>query len=91
MLVDSPDDVSTVCDEKYVATGSSSGFIIGIKKASGTKCGRCWFYDNEVGKSSDLQFGDVCQRCNEAISSWEESTGEQFILEETVPENQPVP
>jgi len=50
-----------------------------VKKASGTKCGRCWFYDDQVGKS-DLPHSDVCQRCNQAISSWEEKTGEKFTL-----------
>jgi len=90
-LVDSAEEVEAACDEKYVAVGAESGFTVGVKKATGTKCGRCWFYDDEVG-NHDLPHSDVCQRCNEAITSWEEKTGETFTLpvpEEAAPEKQP--
>jgi len=90
-LVDSAEEVALACDEKYVAVGASSGFTVGVKKASGTKCGRCWFYDNQVGKMG-LPHDDVCQRCNEAIFAWEKETGNTFTLEtkEEVPQDQPV-
>ena len=90
-LVDSAEEVEAACDEKYVAVGAESGFTVGVKKATGTKCGRCWFYDDEVG-NHDLPHSDVCQRCNEAITSWEEKTGETFTLpvpEEAASEKQP--
>jgi len=83
-IVDSADAVSEACDAAFVAKGELSGCTIGVKKAEGTKCGRCWFYDEEVGKHT--RFGtDICQRCDEAIFSWEKKTGEKFeapILEE---------
>jgi isoleucyl-tRNA synthetase len=77
-LVDSEEAVTSACDEKYVATSDTlSGCIVGVKKASGEKCGRCWFYDDQVGKLG-LPHEDICQRCNEAILSWEKETGTKF-------------
>ncbi|MFH1552627.1 MAG: isoleucine--tRNA ligase [Candidatus Omnitrophota bacterium] len=34
---------------------------IGVKKASGTKCQRCWNFSKTTGKSKD--FPDLCERC----------------------------
>ena len=83
-IVDSEDEVTSACDAAYTAKGELSGCTIGVKKAEGTKCGRCWFYDKEVGK--DTNYGpDLCQRCGEAIFSWEEEHGTKFappVLEE---------
>lgn len=88
-LVDSEEEVLAACDEKYVVTkGTLSGCIVGVKTASGEKCGRCWFYDEQVGKLG-LPHGDVCQRCNEAIFSWEKETGAKFETPEVEAE-QPV-
>jgi len=79
-IVDSEDEVAAACDAAYVAKGELSGCFVGVKKAEGTKCGRCWFYDREVG-THDRYGNDLCQRCDEAIASWEE-TGKKF---ETAP------
>jgi isoleucyl-tRNA synthetase len=88
-LVNSAEEVLAACDEAYVATsGTLSGCVVGVKKASGEKCGRCWFYDEQVGKLG-FPHGDVCQRCNEAIFSWEKETGEKFESPEVEAE-QPV-
>ncbi|KAL7545516.1 hypothetical protein ACHAWF_008864 [Thalassiosira exigua] len=84
-IVDSEEDVTSVCDETYIAKGELSGCTLGVTKAKGTKCGRCWFYDEEVGKHGAEYGADLCQRCGEAIGSWEEKTGEKFstvVLEE---------
>jgi isoleucyl-tRNA synthetase len=75
-LVDSMEEVLAACDERHVATsGTLSGCVVGVKKAVGKKCGRCWFYDEQIG-TLGLPHGDVCQRCNEAIFSWEKETGQ---------------
>lgn len=88
-VVSSQSEVADSCDAKYISgTGTNSGCVVGVTKASGQKCGRCWFYDEEIGKH-DLPHSDVCQRCNEAISSWEKSTGNTFAKAEEVSE-QPV-
>jgi isoleucyl-tRNA synthetase len=77
-LVDSVTDIASFCEEIFISgSDTSSGCVVGVAKASGTKCGRCWFYDNQVGKLG-LLHDDACQRCNEAIFSWEKERGEPF-------------
>lgn len=78
-MVDSPEAVIEACGEKYTSTtdSSTSGCIVGVRKADGNKCNRCWFYDDQVGKLGFVN-NDLCQRCNEAIFTWEEKTGQTF-------------
>ena len=86
-LVDSEDEVTSACDATYIAKGELSGCTIGVKKADGVKCGRCWFYDRAVGTHGRFG-GDLCQRCDEAIFSWEKKTGSSFsaaVEEEKTP------
>jgi isoleucyl-tRNA synthetase len=88
-LVGNQDEITSSCDEKYISSSAtSSGCVVGVAKAAGTKCNRCWFYDTEIGKLG-LPLGDVCQRCNDAITVWEKTTGETFTRPE-VEEEQPV-
>ncbi|KAL7458643.1 hypothetical protein ACHAWC_010253 [Mediolabrus comicus] len=88
-IVDSEDTITGACDATYIGKGELTGCMIGVKKAEGTKCGRCWFYDKEVGKHGDRYGSDLCQRCDKAIFSWEEKTGATFtapvVEEETAP------
>lgn len=82
-IVDSPDAIAASCDKKYISgTDTMSGCVVGVAKAAGTKCGRCWFYDTQVGRHG-LPHSDVCQRCNDAISVWEKTTGETFVRPDT--------
>jgi isoleucyl-tRNA synthetase len=37
------------------------GLTIGIARAEGKKCQRCWMYSESVGK--DPEHGDICDRC----------------------------
>jgi isoleucyl-tRNA synthetase len=81
-VVDSPDAIYSACEEKYTTKGeTSSGCIVGVSKAVGTKCGRCWLYDTDIGTQNnvDLPHSDICQRCNEAISVWEGANGQTFV------------
>ena len=88
-VVSSVDEISSSCDEKYISTEeTSSGCVVGVTKAAGKKCERCWFYDTDIG-TSDLPHSDVCQRCNDAIASWEKTTGTTFT-KPSVEEEQPV-
>lgn len=94
-VVDSPVAIHSSCNEKYVSKGeTSSGCLVGVTKAVGKKCGRCWFYDADIGTHDDLPHSDICQRCNGAISAWEGATGGTFIrpssVEESSMEEQPV-
>ena len=48
-------------------TGNTfSGLLIEVKKASGSKCLRCWNYSDTVGK--EKEHSSICARCVEAIS-----------------------
>ncbi|GAX16043.1 isoleucyl-tRNA synthetase [Fistulifera solaris] len=87
-LVGSETALKEACDEKYISgKDTASGCIVGVRKASGEKCGRCWFYDEQIGKH-DLPHADACQRCNEAISIWEKKSGQTFVRPEAA--EQPV-
>lgn len=90
-LVDSKADLDAACEESYISgTDTASGCQVGIAKAVGEKCGRCWFYDDQIGKQG-LPYADVCQRCHESIFSWEKHTGESFAPPAAEPvEEQPV-
>ena len=78
-IVESEADISEMCDSKYISSSPTlSGCVIGIRKAVGRKCGRCWFYDAQVGNHG-MPHRDVCQRCNHAIDSWERHTGNTFV------------
>jgi isoleucyl-tRNA synthetase len=60
------EQVSKAC-EKYtlpVADADSKCFV-GVKKAGGHKCERCWFYSDEVGTHEGLD--NVCPRCASAV------------------------
>jgi len=78
-ILDSPDMVNSKCDEKYISNGTETSYLIGVLKATGHKCSRCWFYDDNVN-NHDARFPDLCQRCNEAIGTWEEEKGESFVV-----------
>jgi isoleucyl-tRNA synthetase len=93
-LMDSEAAVSEACEEKHVATsGTLSGCVVGVKKADGEKCARCWFYGEQLGADLGLEHTDICQRCNHAIGAWEKEKGTKFV--KAVPEpkeaEQPVP
>ena len=65
-VVDSPSDVTTKCDIYNIAsTDSESGLTIGVTKARGVKCDRCWYYSDSVGE--DHEHGDICLRCANVI------------------------
>ena len=90
VLVDSEADIATACEKQYISgSDTESGCIVGVKKASGQKCGRCWFSDNQVGKHG-LLHADACQRCNDAIASWEKHTGKAFVPPVAATEAEPV-
>jgi isoleucyl-tRNA synthetase len=89
-LVEDAAAVSKSCEQKYISvTGTSSGAVVGVTKASGQKCGRCWFYDSKIG-TLGLPHADVCQRCHEAIFSWEKKTGETLNTSKAKEAKEPV-
>jgi isoleucyl-tRNA synthetase len=54
-----------VVDEKDIAMPYKSeeikGLVVGVEKARGVKCERCWIYEESVG--SDANHPTVCGRC----------------------------
>jgi isoleucyl-tRNA synthetase len=44
---------------------------VGVKRASGVKCERCWNYSTHVGENAD--YPTVCERCVKALTEIEES------------------
>jgi isoleucyl-tRNA synthetase len=52
--------------EGTLAAGTVEGLHIGVGRASGEKCVRCWVYDTSVG--NDSNHPGVCSRCCNALS-----------------------
>jgi isoleucyl-tRNA synthetase len=46
------------------------GWAVGVEKARGKKCVRCWVWHPDTGK--DERYPDVCPKC---VSALEESRG----------------
>jgi isoleucyl-tRNA synthetase len=47
----------------------SSGLAVGIDKADGKKCERCWNYSTHVGENP--RYPTICERCSEALAEIE--------------------
>ncbi len=43
----------------------SEGIWIGVEKAKGEKCPRCWMFSEEIGKDPD--YPDICPKCVRAL------------------------
>jgi isoleucyl-tRNA synthetase len=56
-------DISAIQTAEY--KGESDFVSVGIVKADGEKCDRCWNYSTQVGKFADDP--TICERCNTAL------------------------
>lgn len=65
--MDSPEDVSSACPEglTVAAAASESGCYVGVIRATGQKCERCWYHCKSVGSHDD--FSTVCTRCRSVV------------------------
>merc|ERR1712146_485075 len=43
------------------------GVYIGVSRASGIKCDRCWYYTDDIGE--DPEHSTVCPRCAAAVKA----------------------
>lgn len=43
------------------------GIYIGVSRAGGEKCARCWVYSEDVG--TDAHYADLCNRCLEVVKN----------------------
>jgi isoleucyl-tRNA synthetase len=66
-VVGSASELRAHCQEAYILPSdeSQSGLVLGVARARGTKCQRCWYYSESVGK--DHEHVDVCLRCADVI------------------------
>jgi len=55
-----------VSEEDDTEEYSSLKLKVGVKKADGSKCARCWNYRETVGQSKE--FSDLCERCYNVMS-----------------------
>lgn len=68
-VVKSADEIAASCPlYRLGATDTESGITVGVTKALGKKCERCWYYSESVGHD-DHQHGDLCQRCDDVIKT----------------------
>jgi len=49
-------DIANPCKSEEI-----KGLAVGVEKARGAKCERCWIYEESVGKS--VEHPTVCERC----------------------------
>jgi isoleucyl-tRNA synthetase len=65
-VVAAEDAVKERCGS-YVVEGGVSGYALGVAVAADqglTKCQRCWFFTDDVGKGGEGCEHDLCARCN---------------------------
>jgi len=91
VLVDDASMIKGECGPYVSNSDTLSECVVGVKKASGQKCARCWFFygPQQLGKHG-LPHADACQRCNEAIRQFERKTGKKFIRATEAESEQPV-
>jgi isoleucyl-tRNA synthetase len=56
--------------EEGMKEASELSFKVGVRKASGEKCARCWNFSGSVGENKD--FPQVCKRCYDIINRKEQ-------------------
>ena len=62
----SADQVMSACPAyRLPAADTESGVTVGVTRALGKKCDRCWYYSESVGEGH--VHDDICLRCEDAI------------------------
>ncbi|MGD8376474.1 MAG: isoleucine--tRNA ligase [Acidobacteriota bacterium] len=46
---------------------SVPGLAVGVRRAAGSKCGRCWNYSTHVGESQEMP--ELCERCLPVVTA----------------------
>jgi len=71
VLASSADEAVEGCGESVLDTSATeTGCTIGVMRAPGVKCERCWMYCSTVGSAAHPA---VCPRCSNAVSAWKEA------------------
>jgi isoleucyl-tRNA synthetase len=61
-----PDTGGALTEDRQLA-------VVGVERADGAKCERCWNYSTHVGENAD--YPTVCERCVKALTEIEEVSG----------------
>lgn len=65
-IVNSAEEVTSACDSALtLSRDTESGAIVGVKRAQGKKCARCWYYCDTV--NTDPVMPHICPRCASAV------------------------
>ena len=65
-VVKSVEELGQSCPKyRIFEKDSESGASVGVTKASGHKCDRCWYYSPSVGH--DTEHPEICPRCADAV------------------------
>ena len=71
-IVESVDEIMSNCSKYHLKNlngESETGVVIGVRKAEGNKCNRCWYYSKTVEDNSEevifdkTDRRDLCSRC----------------------------
>ena len=69
-VVDTPEAVTGACEAALtLARETASGAVVGVKRAGGKKCARCWFYCDSVAAEGEGEFPHICPRCAHAVKA----------------------
>ncbi len=69
LVVDTPQAVTDACEGPLTLTHeTASGAVVGVKRAGGKKCARCWFYCDSVADES-AELPHICPRCTHAVKA----------------------
>jgi len=69
-FVDSMEELLEQCpDFNLSGKDTESALTLGVKRARGGKCDRCWFYSDSVGSDVEDIHKDVCSRCANVVRS----------------------
>jgi isoleucyl-tRNA synthetase len=52
-----------------VSGGTPNAWWVGVERADGKKCERCWNYSTHVGENT--RYPTVCERCSESLAEIE--------------------
>ncbi len=67
-VVDSEAAVTGTCDAALSQVrDTTSGAVVGIKRATGSKCSRCWYYGDL--SPADAAMPHICPRCTAAVTA----------------------
>lgn len=66
-LLDTDEELKTFPEALSALVNTESGALIGLKKASGSKCSRCWFFCDSVNTHPELPH--ICSRCTHAVEA----------------------